>query len=198
MKFTVVRDPIPFLIIDDTYDKEEQIQIYKELDYFVDRLESPDKTGSAKMEGNLKSNRGVFLDEVFAKRNISSILSVNRKLFNKDVKDALSECHYAYNLIGNMNYDATLLSYYDNGGSYFSHIDSAVITNVTWFFKEPKNFTGGKFIFSDYNLEVEVKNNRTVMFFSSYRHEVTEVNLIDKSVPASGRFTLSNFCSNKS
>jgi len=110
------------------------------------------------------------------------------------VKDELSSAHYAYNLFRSTNYDGTLLSYYDNGGSYFSHVDNATITIVAWFFKQPKNFLGGEFKFTDYNLNVEVKNNRSVIFFSSYKHEVSEVTLIDENVPYSGRYTLSQFC----
>jgi Rps23 Pro-64 3,4-dihydroxylase Tpa1-like proline 4-hydroxylase len=92
------------------------------------------------------------------------------------------------------NYDSTLISYYDDGASYFNHADSNAITAVTWFFKSPKNFTGGDFIFTDFNELVELKNNRTVIFFGCYKHEVTEIKIKDKSVPFSGRFTLSQFC----
>jgi hypothetical protein len=195
MKFTIVKEPIPFLIIDDTYDKEEQVQIYNELDFFVDKLQRPEETGSAKdKDGNIKKNKGIFLDSVFSNRKFSNILQVNRKLFSNEVRDNLFKCHYAYRLLNNTRHDNTLISYYDSGGSYFSHADDSVITIVTWFFKTPKNFTGGEFKFTDYNLDVEVKNNRSVMFFSSYNHEVSEVTIIDKTVPASGRFTLSNFC----
>jgi len=199
MKFTVTKDPIPFLIIDDTYTKEEQIQIYSELDFFVDKLLEPTKTGSATdKNGNKKNNNGVFLDEVFANRKFSNILNLNRKLFNSDVKHNLFKCHHAFELFNNTNYDTTLLSYYNNGGSYFSHKDSAVITIITWFFKQPKNFLGGNFKFTDYGLDIELKNNRSVVFFSSYAHEVSEVTLLDKTAPFSGRFTLSTFCSIRS
>ena len=196
MKFTVVKDPIPFLIIDDTYNKEEQIQIYNELDFFLNKLLGPDDTGTAvNKDGVKKNNKGLFLDRVYSDRKFSNILNINRKLFNTDVKENLLKCHSAYSLLDNTNYDSTLLSYYDNGGSYFSHKDYAVITCVTWFYKQPKNFIGGNFKFTDYNLDVEVKNNRSIIFFSPYTHEVSEVSLLDKTVPGSGRFTLSTFCS---
>ena len=195
MKFTIVKEPIPFLIIDDTYDREEQIQIYSELDFIVAKLQDPEETGSATdKNGNKKNNKGIFLENLYAKRKFSNILNINRKLFSLDVKENLTNCHYAYNLLNNTNHDSTLISYYDTGGSYFSHIDSAVITVVSWFYKQPKNFTGGNFKFTDYNLDIEVLNNRSVVFFSTYRHEVSEVSLIDKTVPASGRFTISTFC----
>ena len=195
MIFEVVKDPIPYLIIDKTYTREEQIQIYSELDILVDKLQPPEEAGSAKdNNGNLKNNKSVFLEQIYTDRKSSNILTNNRKLFMNEVRNKLFECHYAYRLFNNTNSDSTLLSYYDNGGSYFSHSDGSVISMVTWFFKEPKNFTGGEFKFTDYNLNVDVKNNRTVIFFSSYEHEVSEVSILDKTVPASGRFTVTDFC----
>ena len=195
MKFTIVKEPLPFLIIDDTYDKEEQIQIYKELDFLVDKLRGPDETGSAKnkKDGSKKNNTGIFLDNVYRDVRISNILTNNRKLYCEEVKNKLFECHYAYKLFENTNADSTLLSYYGDGGSYFSHTDTTAITIITWFYKTPKNFTGGGFKFTEYDIDVEVKNNRSVIFFSSYMHEVSKVSLIEPSVPASGRFTISNF-----
>ena len=194
MKFTVVKEPIPFLIIDGTYSIEEQIQIYRELDILVDKLQDSDEARSAKdKNGRFKNNKGVFLNEIYTKIKFSNILTNNRKLFYDDVKNKLIECHYAYKLFNNTNFDTTLLSYYDNGDSYFSHTDKAVISMVTWFYKEPKNFTGGEFKFTDYNLNIEVKNNRTVIFFSSYKHEVSEVTIVNKTATTSGRFTISNF-----
>lgn len=195
MNFTIVKDPIPFLIVDNTYDKEEQLKLYKELDFLSDKLLEPEKTGSAKTYGEVKSNKGIFLD-VFYKddRTKSDILKINRKLFSSEITEELKKCHYAYNLIDSTNFDTTLLSYYGDGGSYFLHKDYSVISIVTWLYKKPKNFTGGEFIFSDFNLNVEVKNNRTVIFFGSYSHEVSKVILQDKTVPFSGRFALTNFC----
>ena len=194
MKFTIIKEPIPYLIIDRTYTIEEQIQIYSELDFLVDKLQGPEHTYSATdRSGNIKKNKGIFLEDFYKDLNFSNIFKCNRKLFNKEIIDTLLQCHPAYGLVNNINFDYNLLSYYDDGGSYFSHKDSAIVSMVTWFFKEPKNFEGGDFKFTDYNLEVEVKNNRTVIFFSSYKHEVSEVKIKDKSVHASGRFTLSNF-----
>ena len=194
MKFTVVKEPIPYLLIDDTYSIEEQKRIYKELDYLHPKLKGPEKTVSAILNGEMKKNTGIFLNDIFRENNSSDIFQVNRKLFSKPVFDALITAHSAYGLYHSVNEDFTLVSYYDQGGSYFRHNDRAVITVITWFFKEPKNFTGGDFKFSDYNINVEVKNNRSIIFFSSYAHEVSEVNLIKKDVPVSGRFAVSQFC----
>jgi len=195
MIFTIVKDPIPFLIIDNTYTKAEQVKIFKELDFLSEKLLTPDQTGSAMKEnGELKKNIGLFLDNVYSNRNVSDILTVNRKIFSQEVVDEVSKCHYAYNQYRSTNYDSTLISYYDDRSSYFSHSDSNAITAVTWFFKSPKNFSGGDFTFTDFNKQVELKNNRTVIFFGCYKHEVSEVKIKDNSVPFSGRFTISQFC----
>jgi hypothetical protein len=195
MIFTIVKDPIPFLIIDNTYTKEEQVKIFRELDFLSEKLLTPDQTASAKKDnGELKNNTGLFLDYAYSNRNVSDILSVNRKIFSQEVMDKLSSCHYAYNQFRHINYDITLISYYDDKSSYFSHTDSNAITAVTWFFKSPINFTGGDFTFTDFNKQVELKNNRTVIFFGCYKHEVSEVKIKDSSIPFSGRFTISQFC----
>ena len=170
MKFTIVKDPIPFLIIDNTYNKEEEKLIFNEIEFFANKFQSADQTGSASdINGNLKkNNKGIFLDNVYSDRSFSNILNINRCLFNNEVKSNLSKCHYAYDLLGISNFDKTLVSYYDDGSNYFSHRDTSVISIITWLYKQPKNFSGGNFKFTDYNLDVELKNNRTIIFFSTY------------------------------
>lgn len=193
MKFTIVKEPIPFLIIDDTYDSDELLQIYKEIDFLANKLLDSSKSQSAEKNGIIKNNRGIFLDHFYKDLAYSDILKIERKLYSQEVVKNLVECHYAYNVFHSTNFDSTLLSYYDDGSSYFSHHDKAVISMVTWLFKEPKNFIGGEFIFSDFNLNIDVKNNRTVIFFGSYKHEVTEVLIQDKTALFSGRFSLTQF-----
>ena len=194
MIFTIVKEPIPFLIIDNTYTKKEQVKIFRELDFLSEKLLTPEQTGSAKNnKGEIKKNAGLFLDTLYDNRSVSDILTVNRKIFSQEVKDEVSKCHYAYNLYRRTNYDITLISYYDDLSSYFSHTDNCLITSLTWFFKTPKNFTGGEFTFTDFNKQVELKNNRTVIFFGRFKHEVSEVKIKDKGVPFSGRFTISQF-----
>jgi len=197
MKFTIVKDPIPYLIIDECFSSDELNKIYQELEFIQPKLLGPERTGSARSEENefKKNNTGVFLDELFRIREFSNILTFNRKFFTPEVFDNLLKCHPAYALIFNCNHDSTLMSYYEDSGHYKKHKDSTVITINSWFFKEPKNFSGGEFIFSDYNISIPVKNNSSVIFFSCYYHEVTPVRIIDKSVPCSGRFSSSMFVS---
>lgn len=193
MKFTIVKDPIPFLIIDNTYTIEELERIYKELDFLYKKIPRANKVDSAvRPNGEIKKNNGIFLEDIYLKREFSDILLLNRKLYSKTVCDALTECHYAYNTSNLLLTDNTFLSYYGDGDSYFAHRDRSAITYVTWFYNEPKAFSGGEFIFTDFNLDIEVKNNRTVAFIGSYKHEVKEVKL-NSNIPMAGRFTLSQF-----
>jgi hypothetical protein len=197
MKFILVKDPIPYLIIDEVFTSDELNKIYQELEFIQPKLLGPDRTGGARNEKkeHQKNNTGVFLDELFHLRDFSNILTFNRKFFSQEVFDNLLKCHPAYALIFNCNQDNTLMSYYEDSEHYKKHKDSSIITINSWFFKEPKNFSGGEFIFSDYNISIPVKNNSSVIFFSCYHHEVTPVKIIDKSVPCSGRFSMSMFVS---
>ena len=197
MKFTIVKEPIPYLLIDECFTPDELNKIYQELEFIQPNLLNPNETGSARGEKNefLKNNSGVFLNEVFVRGNFSKILTLNRKFFVAEVTNSLLKCHPAYALIFNCNQDNTLMSYYEDSAHYKRHHDASIITINAWFFKEPKNFLGGEFIFSDYNINIPVKNNSSIIFFSCYQHEVTPVKIIDKSAPCSGRFSLSMFIS---
>ena len=198
MKFTIVKEPIPYLYIDEIFTPYELRKIYQELEFIQPNLLGPDHTGTAftikdETKIDLKKNKGVFLDALFPFRKFSSILTFNRKFFTPEILNNLTKCHPAYNLIYNCNQDNTLISYYEDSEHYGRHSDQSIITINSWFFKEPKNFLGGEFIFSDYNISIPVKNNSSVIFFSCYKHEVTPVKIINKSVECSGRFSMSMF-----
>lgn len=197
MKFNVVKEPIPYLIIENTFSADELALIYKELEFIQPKLQSPFETSAASFpNGEFKKKAtGVFLDKVYAIREFSDILRINRKLFDYETRHALTLSHPAYGLIHTTRSDSTLVSYYEDNDYYQSHVDNSAISIVTWFFKEPKNFLGGDFIFSDYNIKITPQNNMTVIFFSCYKHEVTEIKMKDKTVPCSGRFSMSLFCS---
>jgi hypothetical protein len=195
MKFYTYRDPIPYVVIEDVFDEVELERIFKELEFLYPKLLPPTQTHTYKDENGQpgKSNQGVFLDDVYQLREFSDILSVNRKLFNPEVKQQLSIASPIFSLIDNLRRDATLISYYEDSDYYLPHSDTSVISMVTWFFKEPKNFIGGDFILTDYNIKIPVKNNCTVIFFGNTKHEVTEIKMIDPSEHCSGRFSMTVF-----
>jgi len=195
MKITLIDGPLPYAYLEDIYTEEELNNIYQELIYLQPKLLDPSQTSSAKINGSyIKNNSGVFLDVVYGVREFSYILTHNRKLFSKECIRQVSRVHPSYATFNSLNRDETLVSYYEDGGYYGPHRDLASITILNWIHLNPKNFTGGEFIFSEYNIKIEPKNNTGVIFLSCYEHCVNPVLIINKDIPYSGRFTLSSFC----
>ena len=57
---------------------------------------------------------------------------------------------------------------------------------LLWIFKEPKPFTGGDLIFTDYDYTVECKNNSGIIFPGPIKHEVPPIE-------GDGRYTITLF-----
>jgi len=190
-------DPFPFLEIENMYSQDELKLIWQELEFLnqLDKFKGPEETGSAKTpEGEvLKKNSGLYLDELYNSRKISNILTVNSNLFSTHILEAFSSLCFLYENIKHTNEDTTLISYYDNCGYYKPHQDNALYSAVTWFFKEPKKFNGGDFYFTDYNLKIEVKNNKTVLFPSIIYHSVDEISMNVDFPPGYGRYVMVQF-----
>jgi len=187
-------DPFPFLEIENMYSENELKLIWQELEFLnqLDKFEGEEETASAiGPEGEiLKKNSGLFLDEIYNSRKISNILTVNQNLFSSHILEEFSSLCFLYENIKRTNKDITLISYYDNGGYYKPHKDDALYSAVTWFFKEPKKFNGGDFYFTDYNLKIEVKNNKTVLFPSIICHSVDEISMNKYFPPGHGRYVM--------
>lgn len=185
-----------YVIVDDYYHKNEQREVWKELEYLTSPriLLSAEHTGSATHNGNvLKKNGGIFLDHFYRERSCSNILSLNKKIYNDEIDKVFIPLH-PYNEVSNyIKYDLTLVSYYENSNYYLSHMDLAQFTALIWFFKEPKRFSGGEFKFSNYDDVIELKNNRMILFPSWVMHEVSEVQM-DKDLETDGYSTYGRYC----
>jgi Rps23 Pro-64 3,4-dihydroxylase Tpa1-like proline 4-hydroxylase len=191
-------NPFPFLEIENMYSEDELKLIWQELEFLnqLDKLEKPEETGAASVNGEiLKKNSGLYLDDLYKSRNISNILTVNKNLMSLHILEAFSSLCFLYENIKHTNDDTTLISYYDNGGYYKSHQDSALYTAITWFFKEPKKFNGGDFYFSNYNHKIKLKNNKTILFPSVITHSVDEIVMNNESDVGCGygRYAVSQF-----
>ena len=198
MKIESYNDPFPYIRVFDFYSEEELKLIWEELEFVLnDRiLNSPENTGSAKNNGViLKQNKGIFLDYLYVDRNTSNILTINRKFFIS-LSDILSKSnHWIFkNSLSDVNWDNTLISYYENSDYYKKHYDVSAYTCLTWFFKKPKKFEGGDLFFPDFNLKIEVEDNSLIFFPSIINHEVSEVKMNPEDVGKKlGRVCMTQF-----
>lgn len=194
-------DKYKVIILDNFYDQHEYDAILNECVFFAkrDKLKPPSITGAAEVHGvSLKKGNGIFLDDVFKDRNISDILYYNRKIFNSTIMEELSSIDIFYRNLSMSNKDSTLLNYYENSDYYDSHSDLSTITVVSWFYKEPKIFSGGNIFFeNDKEKFVECKNNRVIFFPSFLYHAVDKIEMPENKLGLGlGRFAISQFIRN--
>jgi len=195
MKINYYEQDFPYIVIDNYYTKDEYNSIWEELNFLCDKSKLILSKGSAtdSNDRTLKNNHSLYLDTVYNNRSISTILKVNRKLF--DNMNEIVRQHPSWffkNVKGNI--DLTSLSYYEDGERYEKHHDNYVLTSLWWTHRKPKKFDGGDFIFSDVNEVIEFKDNRMIIFPSMIPHEVTEVIMDEKDLNQKfGRICLSQF-----
>jgi len=191
----------PYILIENTYNNEDLNLIWEELNFlcYVNKLKKPEHTGSAfqfdenKNKILLKRNKALLLEEVYKNREISNILTVNRKLLTNLIKIFVNSDSWFYKNCES-NQDFTLISYYENEDYYEPHKDRCLITMLTWFFKEPKQFEGGDLIFDDYNTKIKIKNNHTIIFPGMISHSVEKIIMNQENINKKlGRFCMSQF-----
>lgn len=191
-----IEDPFPYLIVENLYNEDELKLIWQELEFLNHpcKLELPENIGGALEDFELISNnRGLFLDDLYKKREISNILTVNRKIFTDSYFNAYASLNFSYKSLKYTNFDRTLLSYYEHGNYYKPHSDNSVHTILTWFYKEPKAFFGGDLYFPEYKHYIKIKNNMTVIFPGFISHEVDKVRMKDNSLSGYGRYCMTQF-----
>ncbi len=188
---------LPVILIPNFYSDIELSSIFDELRFLssIDRFKDPtdpDGPGTAIANGVvLKSGKGMHLDVVYKDRSESDILKLNRKLFKKETTDLLECYHSMFRYVRRSNSDNTKLHYYTNGDYYKSHVDDCVITAITFFYEEPKGYTGGDLIL-EHRLRIPCLNNALVVFPSIMWHEVTPIVMKDFN-PGMGRYSMSQF-----
>jgi len=186
------------VIIKDFYNESELTLIWKELEFLTPKLSPPSQTGSAVTPNKtpLKNNKGMFLDYTYNDRNTSDILSIIKRIFEYLPVDDMKRYSSFYSILESNcpSICSTLLSYYENGDDYKIHKDVSVVTIMTYFFKEPKFFSGGDLILSDFDVTIEPENNMIVIIPGLYNHEVSEVVMEEEhSGKNLGRYCLTQF-----
>lgn len=180
--------PVPHCIIYNYYNAKELELIFDELKFLKGKLLPPEQTGTAVGEDGKpkKKNTGGFLDDFYAKKDLSNILQLNKKIVSQEIWSKIAGAHWFYNYLKPCDRLAakTLLSYYEDGDYYKPHTDSAMVTAISYHWTEPKPFEGGELYFGDYL--VPVQNNSLLIFPSCTEHEV-------KPVKGGGRYALTQF-----
>ena len=196
-------EPFPLMVVQNFYNQSELDLIWKELDFYT----APNKLFEAKEYGGVvdRTNaKAILLDELYKGvknkknfRNISNILTVNRKLFKCGVLDKFSQIHECCTLATQSNHDVTKVRYYHNNEYYDPHTDSSVhFLAFSYFYKEPKKFIGGDLIFPKYDFKLPCENNSMVIFPGWVEHGVRKVTIKDSDYfDGWGRYCISSFFS---
>ena len=196
LKGSAFKEPFPHLIFDNFYNQEELDLIWEELNFYT----KPNKLFEAKDFGGLveKTNsHAIILDSLYLSkfRSISNILTVNRKMFDPDIMESFASIHDCCAIARKCNNDMTKVRYYHNGEYYKPHTDLAYqFLSFSYFYKEPKKFSGGDLFFPKHDYEYPCNNNSMIIFPGWVEHGVTEVS-IDNSdyYDGQGRYCISNF-----
>jgi hypothetical protein len=179
VNFIEVKNNCSIAVIDNFYNNFEVEKIKEELYslYEISKLGIFSNIYSSKTNDNKSKQKSnsLFLDDLFLEnRNLSKILSINRKIFTDlELKNTLLEKNLFYNLIYESNKDNTLLNFYRETDLYKSHKDSTCFTALTFFNLKP--FTGGDLLFSEYNIKIECLEGRVVIFPGFLIHAAEEV-----------------------
>ena len=205
----VFKKPFPHLIINNFYNQEELDLIWEELNFYT----KPGKLLEAKNFGGIpdKTNsHAILLDSLYGKcvgkdvvsfRSISNILKVNRKLFTSTATNIFSQIDDCCCIAAQSNWDVTKVRYYHDGEYYGEHTDRPMqFLAFSYFFKEPKRFSGGELFNTRYNIEFPCENNQMIIMPGWVSHGVRKVSIKDSDYyDGYGRYCISSFfgCRNK-
>ena len=134
-------EPFPHFIIKSFYYEEELDLIWEELNFYT----KPGKFLPPKDYGGIEGftdAKALCLDSEYIHRNISNILTVNRKIFDNQILEPFIKIHDCCGEAGSSNYDITKVRYYHNGEYYEPHVDASMRFLIfTYFNIQPNKST---------------------------------------------------------
>jgi Rps23 Pro-64 3,4-dihydroxylase Tpa1-like proline 4-hydroxylase len=189
-KIEIKNTVIPFLLVDNCFDSDDNISICERLSNLIPDMEMPGATGgaSSRISGPFKKNKGIFLEN---HSNVKELL--NKFYSNPELVHQIEKVDFLFfKTFMSCEKASVLVSYYGEGDYYLPHADDSKITSITWFYKEPKLFTGGDLYFPDIELIIPPKNGRTLFFYGSLPHGVSKT-FVNSNASDSGRFSVTKF-----
>ena len=206
----VYKEPFPHLILENFYDEKELELIWEELKFYT----KPKKLlGAEHYNGAVgyTNAKAISLDSVYIDyststpdtsaspltnyRDLSNILTVNRKLFTSGVLKTYADMDHCCNVALRSSHDYTKVRYYHDGEYYKPHVDAMFNTLAfSYFHKEPKAFSGGELYFPYYNYEFPCDNNTFIIFPGWVEHGVREVKIKESDYfDGLGRYAITSF-----
>ena len=197
-------EPFPLMVVNNFYNQQELNLIWKELDFYT----APNKLVSAENYGGVvgyTNAKALILDDLYRNyesdekgvdyRNISNILTVNRKLFECGVLDTFANIHGCVSIANKTNHDITKVRYYHDGEYYDPHTDkSTMFLAFSYFYREPKKFVGGDLEFPKYDFKLPCTNNSMVIFPGWVEHGVRKVKIKNSDYyDGWGRYAITSF-----
>jgi len=202
MHFEPLYYPFPHIIIRNIYEDHELSDIMSEIDEIskFGKLNDSVNSGSYsfdKISNSYKStSKAVVLDVLYEnRRHESKILSHNRKLFNRETILAIEKISDYFGHMKFIDKDMTKLKYYGDGDTYLHHQDVSRYTFTSYFFKNPKMFTGGNLIFDKYDYEIPIEHNMGVFFIGCFEHSSSSVKILPEfsDVEFCGKYCITQF-----
>lgn len=191
----VFEEPFPHMIIHNFYNEEELQLIWEELNFYT----KPKKLLEAKDYGGVVDStnaKALCLDQLYVNhRDLSNILTVNRKLFDKDILKAVQEMGGEFSIAPYVNYDITKIRYYHDQEYYDPHTDRSFhFLGFSYFYKQPKRFNGGELFFPKHNYDYMCENNSMIIFPGWVMHGVKKVTINNSDYfDGYGRYAITSF-----
>ena len=200
MNYEIFKEPFVHIVIDDWLPWVHLLQVTNSVSSLIPamRTSKVNSDQGVVISPNSKSSKNLWLFQFFNGKNIDFNLPafIEEKMWAEPMKSILKETEDSlfqtalYTDTGQM-----LLSKYANGDHYNWHRDyNPTITMNFMLAREPLSFTGGDFVFGDWERKKETKtipfkNNRLVIFPSRVFHCVTPVEKKNTD-PVQDRFTI--------
>tara|TARA_Y100000389_G_scaffold197822_1_gene233165 strand:- start:2554 stop:3171 length:618 start_codon:yes stop_codon:yes gene_type:complete len=189
----------PILISDNWYSKEEEKNVWREINYLhsLNEYEKSEES-SACDENNKSKSKGnrLYYDLIFREKKYSHICKMLYKIQDKSFHNLIEKSMPIGKIFKDTDWDNTLLNYYEDSDNYKSHYDYSLFTMLIFFNKEPKLFSGGDLYFKESDTTIEFKHNRMILFPGHYLHQANKVSMNSKyQDKMNGRFTITHFIS---
>jgi hypothetical protein len=193
-----VKGKCPALLIDNWYNKEEEILIWNELNFLNNsrNLLRSENTVTAQDDlGNSKSSSfRIYMEEIYNNRNYSNIFFCMYKQQTKQFHSLLEKALPMGRVFKDTTHSSSLISYYEENDYYKEHYDVFLFTCLIWFYKEPKSYEGGDFSFTESDTIISSKHNRMCIFPSFYLHQVNPIKWLNPNKNKGyGRYTITHF-----